>query len=95
MKPLELPFQAHSTTSRRAAASMVTRAGGLRDLVLQCIRDAGQAGVTDDQISYLLDLPGNTARPRRIELLDAGLIEPAGQALTRRQHWAVTWRAKP
>ena len=47
------------------------------DLVLGYIRSRGENGATDEEIQIALRTGGNTCRPRRIELMRAGLVEPA------------------
>ena len=87
----ELPFQYGSATSHAAAVSMKARAPNLRDRVLSFIILAGP--VTDEEIATGLELNPSTARPRRVELQRAGLIEPAGQKVTISGRRAVAWRA--
>lgn len=50
--------------------------------------------LTDEQLQIRLGMSGNTQRPRRVELLERGLIEEAGVARTRSGHRAMTWRVK-
>lgn len=75
-----LPFQAHSDTSRAAAESLPTSSTATQRMrVLDCIREAGSRGRTDCEIQDLLGMQGNTQRPRRLELLDRGLIRNSGE----------------
>ncbi len=83
-------------TSRAAAESMTRdgrKAEVARMLVLNAIRD--RPGLTDRQLSDRLSIPENTVRPRRIELLDAGAIEPDGQGINPSGRKAVVWRVVP
>jgi hypothetical protein len=47
----------------------------LRKQVLKYIASRGVYGATDEEVQRALRLPGNTQRPRRLELRDRGLIE--------------------
>lgn len=49
------------------------------------------APLTDEEISELTGLQGNSVRPRRGELVNAGLIVPSGFKLTRSGRKAVSW----
>jgi hypothetical protein len=85
------PYQAHSATSREAAVSMIPQAGTLRRDVYEFLRCNGPA--TDEEIIASLGLSPNTARPRRVELMDAGLVGPCGTVLgptgRKRTLWGV------
>lgn len=78
-------------TSLAAAESIKPRCGTDRARVLDCIRAAGELGVTDEEIQTLLSMNPSTQRPRRIELLNARLIQPSGRRKTRSGREAVTW----
>jgi predicted ArsR family transcriptional regulator len=69
---------------------MVGKTGTLRALVLALLK---QEALTDEQIATRLNLAGNTARPRRIELVTAGLVEQAGTRKTASGRTAATWTA--
>lgn len=51
---------------------------GLRATVLAFIRDRGQAGATDPEIAAGLGMQSDTARARRCELRDLGMIRDSG-----------------
>lgn len=51
--------------------------------------------VTDQQIAIGLNMPENTARPRRLELAKEARIKIAGSQLTRRGRKAVAWTTVP
>ncbi len=53
--------------------------GQLRTLVLEYIVSQGARGATDLECQAGLQLPGDSQRPRRIELSEEGLIKPAGK----------------
>ena len=84
------PAQAHSDTSTAAAEEIAPKAVRLRGVVLAFIKGAG--GATDEEISTGTGLPPNTSRPRRVELVDMGLVRDSG---TRRKtasgRSAVVW----
>jgi hypothetical protein len=71
------PAQRHSDTSRAAAESIAVVAGTLRHQVLAFIAECLD-GATDELIQKGLGMAPNTERPRRIELLHAGLIWDRG-----------------
>ncbi|ARU06157.1 hypothetical protein CCO03_17065 [Comamonas serinivorans] len=47
-------------------------------LILEFVRVAGEAGRTDDEITLGLYLHPDAARPRRYELVTAGLVVNSG-----------------
>lgn len=51
-----------------------------RDRVLHHLKTIGPA--TDEEMSLHLSIPGNTLRPRRIELVREGLIKETGSLKT-------------
>ena len=63
-----LPYQRHSRTSIMAAGRAVGGAETARERVYQAIADHS-GGITDMEIQELLNMSGDTERPRRIELL--------------------------
>jgi predicted ArsR family transcriptional regulator len=50
--------------------------------------------MTDEQIADTLHLAPNTARPRRIELVQDGLVVQVGEAKTKSGRRAILWGAK-
>lgn len=78
-------------TSKDAAARAEPGAPNDRARIYALIVQAGP--LTDEQIALRLDLNPSTARPRRVELVEQGLIEPASTATTRSGRSATTWRA--
>ena len=91
----ELPFVAHSETSRDAAASL-PNAGTLRALIYwYLVADAGTGnGHTDEELQADLAMPPSTQRPRRVELVKAGLVRDSGRVRkTRSGRNAVVWEA--
>jgi hypothetical protein len=76
--PARLPaHQRHSTTSRAAARAAVPRVNELQARVLAFIR--AQGGATDNEIQDALDMNPSTQRPRRIELMERGLVRDSGR----------------
>ena len=72
-----LPYQKHSRTSILAAGRAAGGAETARERVFQVIAEHPE-GVTDIEIQEILGMSGDTERPRRIELLDAGRIQAVG-----------------
>ena len=67
-------------TSQRAALSVWPKAGTQRARILDAVAACGEYGATDDELVWDTDLPGNTVRPRRGELVDAGWLIAATDA---------------
>ena len=88
--------------ARRLAGSGTNRRKVL-DAVAAVARDPKLVGLTDLQIAQTTGLRDNSVRPRRVELVDGGWLEPAtssdGKPVTRehygREHtvWVLTQRA--
>lgn len=90
------PFQPHSPTSRAAAESVAGQAPSLRRAVYRALLEAGEGGCTDEEIQALLGLSGSTQRPRRVELVEAGLVRDSGRKRTTGSgRLAVVWVAVP
>ena len=90
------PHQRHSDTSRAAAVTLDDdRRATLRGQVYRFLRQHGDDGATDEEIQQALDLNGNTERPRRCELFEAGMVADSGmRRLTRNGRKAVVWIAR-
>jgi hypothetical protein len=71
-------------TEAAAAARIEVRSGTQRAAVFEALRVEPQ---TDDELQQLLGMNGNTERPRRVELVDRGLVEDSGQ----RRENAIVW----
>jgi hypothetical protein len=81
-------------TQTAAAATTLPRSGTQRAKVLEVIRGARQAGLTDQEIAVELGLVENSVRPRRLELADDGLIADSGERReTTGGNPAIVWRA--
>ena len=86
------PAQSHSRTSKGAAGSIEPASGTLRGFVLAYIRGTGTRGATDEEIQRALNMNPSTQRPRRIELVKAGLIfDSETTRLTQSGRSAVVW----
>ena len=101
MKQLTLfgqePNPPHSgpPTSQAAAEAIRPNAATLRARVLRYIEARGERGATDEEIQNNLGMAGNTQRPRRKELQEAGLIRDSGRTRkTSSGREAVVWVAQ-
>jgi hypothetical protein len=63
------------------------RTGTQRRRVLDYITQCDDHGATDLEMQHALSLAGNSQRPRRIELVGAGLIVDSG----RRRRGHIVW----
>lgn len=89
-----LPYQRHSDTSREAALMAEPHRDTDLARVLLVIRAACVDGVTDEEIVERARMAGNTVRPRRVELVQRGLVIDSGvRRPTRSGRKAVVWRA--
>jgi hypothetical protein len=68
--------------------------GSKRRLVYDYVQVMGDIGATDEEIQDILGMNPSTQRPRRVELVDAGLIRDSGATRkTRSGRPAVVWVA--
>ena len=81
------PFQRDSETSRHAAIANYPRSGTQRARVLLLI---AQGPHTDNELVDLTGLSPSSVRPRRVELVEAGLVEDSGQRRRGSTVWATT-----
>lgn len=87
------PYQHHSPTSREAAHSIAPRVSALHQRVLDYLKH-NPDGATDEMLIDALHLNASTLRPRRIELVNLGLVKDSTRyALTRSGRRATIWRA--
>lgn len=90
----DAPAQSHSPTSRAAAKAIEPLAGELRRRVYEWLVSRGEEGSTDEELIDALGLASSTARPRRIELVAAGLARDSGRTrLTKARRKATVWVA--
>lgn len=68
------PFQSHSETSREAATYIAASVRTQRERVFQYLAMRGAGGATDEEIQTALSMNPNTQRPRRIELVQQGVV---------------------
>lgn len=81
----------HPDTSREAAEAVEPRTGTQRRRVYDLIRETG--GCTDIDCQRVLGLDGNTERPRRVELVEAGLVRDSGERRRVNGRRMIIWRA--
>ena len=89
-------YQRHgqAPTSHAAAVQEAPATGSKRHAVYQFVKDHHSFGATDEEIQTGLDMNPSTQRPRRVELVDQGLLEDSGRTrLTRSRRSAVVWVA--
>jgi len=90
------PFAPGSATSQAAAAAIAPKARDIRQRVLMFIRSRREYGSTDQELCEALDLASDSGRPRRCELVAAGLVTDCGMTrLTKSGHRAIVWRVSP
>ena len=96
MSNLELNFAPpaqNTDTSRAAAKAIQPCAQTLRWAVLAFLRRQGELGATDEQIQSILAMNASTERPRRGELVSAGLVVDSGLTRpTASGRQAIVWR---
>ncbi len=87
------PFAAGSPTSIAAAAAIESRAETLRVKLLLALREAGECGLTDQEMQRALNMDPSTQRPRRGELVKDGKVIDSGlRRRTASGRQAVVWR---
>lgn len=88
------PFQPHSDTSREAAEAATAFSDTGRQRVLEAIRAAGRWGRTDEELADILKMNPSTVRPRRISLVEDGLVCDSGEKRkTKSGRSATVWTA--
>jgi hypothetical protein len=73
------PAQRHSPTSVAAAEAIKPAASGDRVRIALWLRLCGEEGATDEEIQHGLQMNPSTQRPRRVELVRAGLVADSGR----------------
>lgn len=82
-------------TQVRAAERVLPKTGSQRRKVYDTIA-RNVHGATDDEVATYLRIGLNSVRPRRLELVEAGLVEDSGICRkTPSGHDAIVWRAIP
>ena len=89
------PYVKNSDTSREAAISVLGKSSAaMRKRVYIRLRLAGAYGCTDEQIQQAEKMDPSTERPRRVELVNAGLVRDSGKRRpTCSGRTAVVWIA--
>lgn len=87
------PFHRHDPSTSRIAAARVN-VSVLRRRVLLALRDAGERGLTDDELAGVTGIdPPHSAATRRGEMTKAGYVEATGgHRPTSRGNPAKVWR---
>ena len=87
-------YQPHSETSRESAKKIESNAKTLRGEVLRFLTERPGAGATDEEIQLGLGLNPSTQRPRRIELVERGVVRDSGlKRSTKSGRRAVVWES--
>lgn len=84
------PSQGHSVTSIEASMYVKEKAKSLRQMVLSALQEKA---MTDVEIAEELGLEGSTARPRRIELVQMGLVHAVGFKQKQGHRRSTLWQA--
>jgi hypothetical protein len=89
----DVPYERNSATSQAAAVSLSAKTlGRLEALVLQHVTNAGNQGITDDELEVLTKLSHQTVSARRRGLVLQGLVKDSGVVrLTRAERKATVW----
>lgn len=88
------PYVKNSDTSKAAAKAMLGKTGSVRRRIYLRIKLAGAYGCTDEQIQVAEGIDPSTERPRRVELVQAGLIRDSGRRRDLKSgRTAVVWIA--
>ena len=87
-KPLQrtlfdrLDSQPSVRSSRPGRVTKKKRRGGKKDFearILAHLVGCGASGATDEEMQFTLSMPGNSERPRRVDLVHKGLVRASGQ----------------
>jgi len=82
----------HPDTAHAAATRAAPGSGKKRQQVYAAIRHGGPGGRTDEQIQIELGMNPSTQRPRRVELVEKGLVADSGQRRkTTSGRMAIVW----
>lgn len=76
-------------TSRAAARAVIVPGGGQREKVMRALFVNGP--LTDLDVQAILQIDGDTERPRRIELVEMGLVGDHHVGTTQRGTQAAAW----
>ena len=82
-------------SSRPGKAMKKKRKRGKKELdarILAQLVGCGASGSTDEEMQFALSVPGNSQRPRRVELVRKGIVRDSGQTRpTRAGGKATVW----
>lgn len=83
----------NGTTSKAAARALSPgKAASDRERIYDTIRELGP--LTDEEISMITTIDGNTVRPRRVSLVESGRVRDSGRTkLTLSGRKAIAWEA--
>lgn len=70
----ETPAVCSSPTGRAAAQRVGGKAKQQRERILRFLIECGSAGATDDEIQQHLNIDGNSEWPRRVRLVELGVM---------------------
>lgn len=73
-----MKFVKDSSTSLSAAIAIEASANSLRGRTYRMLVRRGSNGATDHEIQHLSGMNPSTQRPRRIELVERGLVKDSG-----------------
>jgi hypothetical protein len=92
LEPADPPAQRHSPTSVEAANSIKPVLNELQTKVFAAFEYVAEEGLTDEEGISALSMPASTYRPRRVELVEAGLVRNSGRTRpTASGRKAVVW----
>lgn len=82
----------NGTPTSKEAAEKCTTGSSVRAKILRLLKAVGDYGATDEEIQVALDIPGDTQRPRRYELVKRGYVRDSGvKRKTSSGRRAVVW----
>ena len=82
-------------TSKQAAKSIFDSITDKQNRVLEFLDQAGDRGLTDEELSDLWGTSGSTARTRRAELAERGMVQADGRRPVRSGNEAKVWKIAP
>lgn len=93
-KQIEVQSRRKRAKAKQSLDRSLPKAGSLKRTAYDFIQRAGLAGLTDDELAYKLGRRLDAAAATRGELLDTGLIEPAGHERDGSVGRMPAWRLK-
>lgn len=89
MDQIGLPYATGSDTSKAAAERMAAKPHRIRADHRRILNVLLAHPLTDREIQRILDMPGDTERPRRGELVAMGLVVDTGERRERSALWGL------